>query len=222
MHYQRAAAGRPLDQPQRVKNAGAICTVDGCGRDAHIKLLCQLHYHRLRQSGETGPAGLVVSRGVEVCSIEGCGRPYSCGGYCVMHYHRVLKNGDPGDVSPHKVYGKPIGTSRVHRGYREVKVAETGAKNWRKEHSLIMEAHLGRPLERYESVHHKNGDRLDNRLCNLELWSSAQPAGQRVIDRVAWAKQILATYEPDALADGARKERTPEGSQTLPLRPAPH
>ena len=54
-------------------------------------------------------------------------------------------------------------------------------------------------------------DRLDNatagplderyRSGNLELWSSWQPAGQRVADKVAYAQQLLQAYAPDLLAE---------------------
>lgn len=34
----------------------------------------------------------------------------------------------------------------------------------------------------------------DNRIENLELWSTSQPYGQRVEDKVKWAWEIINTY----------------------------
>ena len=59
-----------------------------------------------------------------------------------------------------------------------------------------MEQHLGRKLLPKENVHHLNGDRGDNSPRNLELWSRSQPSGQRAIDKLNWARELMELYGP--------------------------
>jgi hypothetical protein len=62
------------------------------------------------------------------------------------------------------------------------------------EHRYVMEKKIGRKLFSDETVHHKDGQRSFNDPSNLELWSSRQPKGQRVEDKVSFALSILSRY----------------------------
>ena len=90
------------------------------------------------------------------------------------------------------------GRTKHHAGYVMVSVPGhprgSGKPAYVFEHILVMEEILGRHLLPGENVHHKNGVKDDNRPANLELWVRPQPAGIRVTDAVAWAKEIIARY----------------------------
>jgi len=87
----------------------------------------------------------------------------------------------------------------TNHGYRMIskKHPNSSKRGQILEHVYIMSEHLGRPLEKHETVHHKNGIRDDNRLENLELWSKSQPSGKRITDMLVWCKKFIEQYEKD-------------------------
>jgi hypothetical protein len=154
-----------------------VCEVEGCGRQHKCRGMCFKHYHRWRKRGTTD---LPPPR---MCSVEGCERKHDCKGFCVTHYQRWKRSGST---------DSPFAMRRIGPGgYALLRVDG----RYVYEHRVFMEEYIGRPLRPEESVHHINGVRDDNRLENLELWSKSHPSGQRVEDKLAWAREIVALYE---------------------------
>lgn len=134
------------------------------------------------------------------CTFEGCEKPRKAKGLCSGHYCQRRA----GKSLTQLLTAKPRkgeGEGWIARGYRRLKSDHPSARadGTIFEHRLVMAEALGRPLRDDEQVHHLNGDRADNRLENLELWSSSQPPGQRIEDKIEWAVGILTLYRPEAL-----------------------
>ena len=132
------------------------------------------------------------------CSIKNCDRRHAAKGFCNTHYRRSQQGIDmsmpivPVDRVPR---GEWRAWHVTPEGYvMRSRIGEDGRDERQLEHRLIMSEALGRDLLPRENVHHVNGVRHDNRLENLELWATSQPSGQRVAEKIEWAKAFLQEY----------------------------
>ena len=183
-HYAQQRRGVPL-KPIKRRLRGSVapaCSFKGCIWSAKSHGLCGTHLAQLRRGKPLSPIAKKLKD--RLCSFPDCGRQHAAKGLCASH-RRQQKLGQ--ELRPIKVQGAGFLDAS---GYRVIR--RDGKQIF--EHRAVMEDFLGRPLEPHETVHHKHGARADNRLEKLELWSSSQPPGQRVVDKVAWAREILAKY----------------------------
>lgn len=196
-NLRRLRTGNPLgitNAPVRHVGFQGICINEGCDREIANKtlLLCKRCYQQWR---------IYENPNGRRCSVDDCNSPHLGKGYCRAHYHRLNRYGDPLAGEGRGVKGKRrgilklIGKNITSSGYRKIRVEDGDNKvKWILEHRHIMEESLGRALDKNESIHHKDGDKLNNNLNNLEIWIKPQPTGIRVSDALIWARKIIEKY----------------------------
>lgn len=192
------------------------CSIAGCERPVHVKRpnagtgahkgalypLCAMHYRRVQRER------------YGICIVDGCTKFIQDSGLCPMHKRRLRVNGETGPAEEGKIGVAKAGEEGLPGWQRTVRsqyIKNNDHRRWRMiykpgqpnvdvrgyipEHRWIMSEVIGRPLLKGESVHHRNGDTLDNRAENLELWITYQPPGQRPADLLAYADEIYRRYE---------------------------
>lgn len=194
MHYRRVLkTGKP--GPAGPLRSRGTCKAQDCDKDVDAKGLCHGHYQRVLRRSSI-PIGAPLRKGKSMCKVEACDRGADAGGYCKAHYKRVLKHGHPQADIPIR---EADGTGHMSHGYQQINVPKelrhlSRGKTKIAEHRFVLAKYLGRALSSDEHVHHINGVKTDNRLENLELWSTHHPSGQRIEDLLEYCWVILERY----------------------------
>jgi len=105
-----------------------ICKIEGCGKKAICRGMCNTHYIRWQRHKDPEHCEKVRNKG-QICLHEGCNEPAQNLGYCSKHYQRFKKYGTTSD----RVLKNQAHLSVRQRLELNVVVDEKGCWNWQKQ-----------------------------------------------------------------------------------------
>jgi HNH endonuclease len=164
-------SGRGVGQ----RAATAECKEAGCTKPAHHRGWCAMHHARWENGLPMGPSDLRKEHKKRPCGVKGCDRPTTFARYCESHRARLARTGSLGPANFRPKTGKSLS---LRSGYVRVwapKHPLADRTGYVFEHRMVV-YDAGIPIPPGYHVHHKNGDKRDNRLKNLSVHSNSEHA----------------------------------------------
>lgn len=152
------------------------CKIEGCNKTAWARGLCSAHL-RMARLGAPGivadPPKRRTRYSGELCNVDECSKPAVDLGMCGAHAQRVRRYGDAHYLTS-EIDRRTNNRAAQLARFEVIKETTYRKRMGRHEHRVVAEEMIGRPLKSHEIVHHKDGNKHNNRPDNLEVMTQSE------------------------------------------------